>query len=53
MTYIRMNVDAFLTELAFREVWTFFLGMEVLAFLIGVVAIRPMPASYLLLVVLC
>ena len=48
-----MNVDAFLTKLTLREVRAFLLGMEVLAFIIGVVAVRPMPTSDLLFVILC
>jgi len=45
-----MDVDAFLTKLTFGEVGTIFLWMEESAFFVRVVAVREMPASYLLFV---
>ena len=44
-----MDIDAFITELALREEWTFFFGVIEGALLICQVTIRPMTALNLLL----
>ena len=45
-----MYIDAFFTECALREKWTIFFGMHEWTFLISVVAIGPVSAPDLLLV---
>lgn len=44
-----MNVDALFSELALWEIRALFLGMEILALFVGVVAVGPMPTPYFLL----
>jgi hypothetical protein len=47
-----MNIDAFFTELTFREEWTVLFRMNVRAFLVRVIAVGPMTALYLFLIFL-
>lgn len=46
-----MNIDAFFTKLAFREEGTVFFWMEILAFLIRIVAVWPMSTFDFLLII--
>jgi hypothetical protein len=47
-----MNVDAFLSKLAFREVGAILFRMYVRALFVSVIAVGPVSASHHLLVVL-
>lgn len=52
VSYIRVNIDAFFSKCAFWKEGTIFLGMYVWAFFIGIIAIRPVSALNLFLVIL-
>jgi hypothetical protein len=50
--YVWMNIDALFTKLAFGEKWAILFWMEVLAFLIRIVAVRPMSAFNFLFIIM-